>query len=317
MDESSRSYLSILRAYIDIVALLFNLTKKEKGVIVRSENIILCGFPTFIVSKISGLRYGIWLGGMEKKALEQKHKSNIIKGIVTILEYLVLSNARAVFVVSDELYNLAKARHASIIVRTPNYVDMEKFKAKKLPPVAPPTVRFLYAGRLEKEKGIDILMDAVKILSKKTKGFELWIVGRGSMKPYVVQHIRRHKLEQYIRLLDPIPHWKMPRLYNNVDVVIIPSYTEGAPAVLFEAMACGRPVIATSVGQVPVLIKNDINGILIDPGNSEQLADAMCEIINNIDLLKEMAKNATKMVRSTASKYIPLHFLVYEKLFIT
>ncbi len=314
LDESPRSYLNILKAYVNLVALLFGLSKKNKDILVRSENIILCGFPTFLASKISRFCYGIWLGGMERKALEQKYKSNIIRKAVAILEYIVLSNAKFVFVVSNELYNLAKARHANIIIRTPNYVDLEKFRAYRFPPVAPPITRFLYAGRLEKEKGIDVLMEATKMLHEKTREFELWIIGRGSMRSYVIQFIRKHELERYVKIMDPIPHWRMPHMYNNVDIVIIPSYTEGAPAVLFEAMACGRPVIATCVGQIPVLIRNNINGILFDPGNSKQLADAMYSVTKNENLLKEMARNAEKMVRHTASKYVPLHLLVYEKL---
>ena len=82
----------------------------------------------------------------------------------------------------------------------------------------------------------------------------------------------------------------MPYLYNAADVYVLPSYVEGMPLSVMEAMACGKHVIVTSVGNVPVLVKNGVNGIVIPPGKADQLAESIIHLTENPELRKLMSE---------------------------
>lgn len=90
---------------------------------------------------------------------------------------------------------------------------------------------------------------------------------------------------------------KKIQIINEVDAFILPSYNEGLPISILEAMSYNLPIISTSVGGIPEILKNGYNGFLIRPGDKKALKNAILTLINNPSLRKEMGKHSQEMVQ--------------------
>ena len=117
-----------------------------------------------------------------------------------------------------------------------------------------------------------------------------------------------------IKLLGKFDHEEMPNIYNLADIFILPSYTEGSPAALLEAMSCGLACIATEVGECKKIIVNNQNGILIPPADPNLLSKAIKSLINDKELLKKLSKNGRIFVLEYIKNYKKIHKYVYEQL---
>jgi len=152
-----------------------------------------------------------------------------------------------------------------------------------------------YVGRLSKEKGVRYLIEAASLLKRKVKTFKLIIIGEGPEKKELEYLTRSKGLEQYIIFAGfqrDIEKW-LPAL----DLFILPSLTEGTPMALLEAMSMGIPVIATSVGGVPMIVKSGVNGLLVAPADSKELGLNILTLINNPDLRCKVATNGIRTIK--------------------
>jgi len=139
------------------------------------------------------------------------------------------------------------------------YVDTEKYH---------PTTDFLertktlgYLGILEQRKGIKPLMESISTITKRNPRISIRIAGDGSMRERVERsQDQLENLEYY----GYIPESDVVDFYNNLSLLILPTKSEGLPNVALEAMACGTPVLATTVGGLPDLINDGENGFLME-----------------------------------------------------
>ncbi|MGC8577834.1 MAG: glycosyltransferase [Thermoproteota archaeon] len=93
-------------------------------------------------------------------------------------------------------------------------------------------------------------------------------------------------------------HDEMPFVYNASDVVVIPSRIETFGLSAAEAMACGKPVIATNAGALPELIQNNVNGILYTPGEIDELVKEILEVLSNRKKAEKLGEEAAKSIRN-------------------
>jgi len=146
-------------------------------------------------------------------------------------------------------------------------------------------------GVLRLAKGFKYLIKAFKILKEKFGEATLIIIGDGS---------ERDKLEKQaqntadIHFLGRQDHGKIIEYLKSSDVFVLPSIDlpqdrEGTPTSIMEAMAAGLPVVATKVGGVSYLVRENINGFLVNPGSYEELAEAIIKIIDNHDIAEKMS----------------------------
>jgi glycosyltransferase involved in cell wall biosynthesis len=177
----------------------------------------------------------------------------------------------------------------------------------------------LYIGRLNiKKKGIDILLEAAKLL-KSTENIIFIIGGEGGDKRFAEEFIKANRLDNC--LLVGFTHYdKLPDLYSLSDVFVLPSRTgEGLPLTVLEAFASGLPVIATynSGGHVEI-INEGRNGFLIKPNSSEDLAEKISKLFENPTLCEFMGKNGRKLIENELTwdrnieKLIDVYTSVYE-----
>jgi glycosyltransferase involved in cell wall biosynthesis len=138
----------------------------------------------------------------------------------------------------------------------------------------------LSVGNLVNIKGHSFLIDAMSFVLKKRSDVILIIVGSGPLKAKLRKTINRLGLNKKILLAGSKPHEEIPMWMNASDFFVLSSLGEGFPTVIPEAMACGKPIIATRVGGVPEAIFHQDLGILVSPRNSKDLASAILEALD-------------------------------------
>lgn len=136
----------------------------------------------------------------------------------------------------------------------------------------------VFAGSLLKTKGAFDLVDACAVLRERGVVFTCRLVGGGADAEGVAERIRQRGLGELVVCAGSRPHEEMPDWYRASDLVVLPTYVEGLPNTLREAVACGRPFVATRVGGIPE-IANSAFSQLVEAGNVAQLADALQQML--------------------------------------
>jgi glycosyltransferase involved in cell wall biosynthesis len=147
--------------------------------------------------------------------------------------------------------------------------SMEEARTKLGLELGVPTL--LYIGNLFPMKGVDVLVDACDQLKKQGQSFRCCIVGSGGMRPSLEAQIKMLGLQDNVRLVGARPHRDLPDWFRAADVLVLPSYSEGVPNVLLEAVACGTRYVASRVGGIPEIAHLGM-GWLVPPGDVDALA---------------------------------------------
>jgi glycosyltransferase involved in cell wall biosynthesis len=175
----------------------------------------------------------------------------------------------------DRLVALGVERERIEVIR--NGVDSSRFRPldrgeARAQLAIPSEARLIVAvGNLVPEKGHDLIIDAVALLSDAC----LVIVGEGAGRAELERQVRKRGVELRVRFVGAVPQSELPRYYAAADVVALGSRREGLPNVVLEALACGRPVVATAVGGIPEVVVDGITGRLIADRSPERMAEAL------------------------------------------
>ena len=151
-----------------------------------------------------------------------------------------------------------------------------------------------YLGRLSMEKGVDVLAEAVKIMVSRDEELRILIAGDGPLRGWIEDKLRLEIECGRVKLLGWLPHESTPSFLSGVRLLLMPSYTEGLPAVLVEAMACGTPVVASPVGEIPSVLVNGETGLLIDKLTPARVASLALSLVRDEPRLRRMSVNSFK-----------------------
>lgn len=156
----------------------------------------------------------------------------------------------------------------------------------------------LYAGRVEPMKGLHYLVSSVKKLLKTIPRLKLVIVGDFNENPMYTKHLcELAKPKENFIFLGKVPHRYMPEIYSMCDVFVTPSLYEALGNTALEAMACGRPVLASKVGGLRELIKHGERGFLVNPRLIEkQLVEYLTLILSDDKLSQRMGEKGRKFI---------------------
>jgi glycosyltransferase involved in cell wall biosynthesis len=134
----------------------------------------------------------------------------------------------------------------------------------------------LYAGNVKLSKGVGVLVEAMARLAAEHRRADVMcvVVGSGATAE-IAARVRALGLDKSFRLVGPRPHDEIPWWMSACDVLCLPSFMEGCPNVVLEALAAGRGVVASRVGGIPELVEDGANGILCPAGDAGALADAL------------------------------------------
>jgi glycosyltransferase involved in cell wall biosynthesis len=186
---------------------------------------------------------------------------------------------------------------ASHIAVIPNGIELELFNpikkidARKTLGISSNDPVGIYVGRLNPEKGADILIKALSHV--RTSPFTLLVVGSGPEEGRLKTLAARLNVLQKVFFVGEKNYAEIPLWISAADVLILPSRNEGHPNAVIESMACGVPVVASRVGGVPEIINSPSLGLLVDPENPLDLARAIDE---------SLAKQWDKQLIITAAK---------------
>jgi glycosyltransferase involved in cell wall biosynthesis len=168
----------------------------------------------------------------------------------------------------------------------------------------PDSLRALGVGRLVEKKGFDVLVEACGILRGLSVPFEAVIVGEsGEQEALLRQRIGMLGLEQHVRLTGPMEQTRLYEEYRRAGVFCLPCRVldngdrDGIPNVLVEAMACGVPVITTSVSGIPEVVRDGVNGQLVPPDDPQALANALLRLTREPHFAQQLAHAGRATVR--------------------
>jgi glycosyltransferase involved in cell wall biosynthesis len=151
-------------------------------------------------------------------------------------------------------------------------------------------------GRLCEQKAQQLLVRAVNELKRRGVACRLVLVGDGEMRAEIEQIIREHGLEEWVTLLGWADTSVVQRWLRESRVMVLPSFAEGLPVVIMEALAMGRPVISTYIAGIPELVDHHC-GWLVPAGALGELADAMeAALATPVERLREMGQEGRRRV---------------------
>jgi glycosyltransferase involved in cell wall biosynthesis len=156
------------------------------------------------------------------------------------------------------------------------------------------SVRLLFLGWLERDKGVFELIEACRRLAV-TRRFSLDIAGEGNASGEARELVVRHNLSEVIRFRGWLNEKQLYQALGEADVLVLPSWAEGLPNAMVEAMAARLAVVVTNVGAIPELITDRRSGMLTEPRNADSLTSALDTVIVDGDLRESLAREAYRI----------------------
>lgn len=191
----------------------------------------------------------------------------------------------------EEFCNIGLCKRKKCNVVNGSGVDMEHFTPKPLPDK---TVFFMLS-RLLKSKGVAEYLEAARIVKGKYPDVKFALLGKfeyemqdALAEEFIREYINDGTIELYPETNDVRPY------YEKCSVYVLPSYREGTPRTVLEAMSVGRPVITTNTNGCRETVKDGVNGFLVPVGDSKKLAETMIKFIQSKELTEQMGKESLK-----------------------
>ena len=189
-------------------------------------------------------------------------------------------------------WGLEKYRN-KISIAHEHFLDFDKFKIKKKFDEKGNLAG--YVGRLSEEKGTLNFVKAIPEIIEKENEIEFLIGGDGLLRDEIEKYVSKENLNDKVKLTGWIPHDELPEYLNELKLLVLPSYTEGLPNIMLEAMACGTPVLATPVGGIPDIIKDGETGFLMENNSPEGIAENVIRALAHPNI-NEITKNARALI---------------------
>lgn len=234
-----------------------------------------------------------------------------LKRLFKPLIKFALRQLDCVHTVSSYYGKIVKSWMIKNIIVIPNCIDLNRFSCKKKEREGIITV-----SRLIKKNGIHHLIQALTVLRSKEIIVELKIIGTGLWEKKLKNLSRKLGLEKQVTFLGYIPNEKIKEHLSSSLLFLRSSLWEGFGISFIEAMACKTCVIGTDVGGIPDIIKDGKNGLLVKPGNIDQLANAIEKLLNDKKLREKLAKEGCRTVQQKFSceKVLPRMEALYRRI---
>lgn len=161
--------------------------------------------------------------------------------------------------------------------------------------------RFLFLGLVCKNKGVWDILDTMRQNKASFEGRVQIIIGGNGETELLQQRIRDYGLDSIVKFAGWVAGDKKARLLTTADAFVLPSYIEGVPISLLEAMSYGLPVVTTGVGGIPNIVKDGVNGFIISPGDQNGLAASIDRLASNVALRRQMGEAGA----AVCAKHLP------------
>jgi glycosyltransferase involved in cell wall biosynthesis len=197
----------------------------------------------------------------------------------------ILKNSKKVTSVANALFKECEVKDLSIKddkkIITHNFYETDKFvvinkqDARKMLGIDDKDKMIFFAGGLDKVKNVDILINSFSELYQTFNDLKLFIAGIGYEEHSLRSLAKEKKVSDRVIFVGSLNTIDLVKYYNAADLLCLPSKNEGLPNVVVESLLCGTPVIASNVAEIPYLIKEGINGFLVQPNSISSLSDGI------------------------------------------
>lgn len=192
------------------------------------------------------------------------------------------------------------------------FYPRDRAEARRSLGIAAEGQAIVYVGRIDLRKGLIELIDSVAALRADHPGLRCYIVGDGPDRPQLTEAIARHNAQETISLLPSCGTAEVAVWMAAADLVTLPSYSEGCPNVVIEALASGRPVVASDVGGIPELM-DDTCGRMVPARDVPALTAALREVLDQTWNAEEIAARHGRSWQDVANElYEALEFVIKE-----
>ena len=252
------------------------------------------------------------LHGLEVTRLESKKYAKRIKNFIKSI-----ASSDHVIAVSNYTRNKAQLISGDTLIKTiPNFVNTKKFfltdkkKSRKKFGFNESEKILLTLSRLVSRKGHKVVINAISLIVKKIPQIKYVIAGTGEERyeKDLKKLVSDLKLDNNVSFLGYIDEEKKNDLYNACDIYIMNSHktnqegdSEGFGITFLESNACGKPIIGTKSGGIPDAIQHRENGLLIEPNQPSETAEAIIELFNNQELYNQLSNNGLKRIKENFS----------------
>lgn len=232
---------------------------------------------------------------------QSTYRELIASEVASHIEAEVFVSADGIVAVSDAVreYCVSRGAHRRRVHVMPNGVDIDRFR----PDIPPALLEGLdddpvigFTGSLKLWHGLPDLMEAFRIVLRQHAEARLLIVGDGPMRSWIEGFAEGAGLKRKVLVTGWTAHCHLPALIRRMDVAVAPyPAIEGfyfSPLKLFEYLAAGRAIVASSIGQVSEIIEDGVNGLLAEAGNPQQLADCLCRTLADPNLRTRLGRAA-------------------------
>jgi colanic acid/amylovoran biosynthesis glycosyltransferase len=175
-------------------------------------------------------------------------------------------------------------------------IDPEHFAPPQQRPSQDGLIRILTVGRLDNMKGVAILIEAVGELRRRGAPVALTVVGDGPQRGHLERLAARDSIGERITWAGTVGQDGIRAQYHAAHVFCLPSFAEGIPVVLMEAMSTGLPVVANHITGIPELVDDEVSGLLVRPGRSDLLVQALERLVGDFDLRARMGRAGREKV---------------------
>lgn len=174
-------------------------------------------------------------------------------------------------------------------------VNADKFKPQ-ISKKPSKTLQLLSVGRLTPAKGQHLILEALEVLTKDFENIHLTFVGDGPDRKSLESEVKEKGLSGFVTFTGALSESDTREYFQKSDIFLLPSFAEGLPVVLMEAMAVELPCVTTYIAGIPELVENGANGILVAPGNVEGIVTGLAKLINDPQKRCELGRTARKKV---------------------
>jgi glycosyltransferase involved in cell wall biosynthesis len=175
-------------------------------------------------------------------------------------------------------------------------VELSVFDGRRAPAADEGELRILNVAQLERRKGQAVLIESIAQLVDAGLPIRATIVGEGPERPALERLCEQLGVTDRVELVGAVGQDEIRDYYTRADVFCMPSFAEGVPVVLMEAMAMRLPVVATRVMGVPELVEHGVSGLLVAPGRTDELASALRELATSPELRSRLGESGRQVV---------------------
>lgn len=250
-----------------------------------------------LICKLFNKRIILCLPGSTIEVSSRNVKMKFFRTIIKLLVFLCMSLSDVIVLYSSLLiheWNLERFTRKIVILHR-HFLDFNKFKSTNNVQLHERDM-IGFIGRFDEEKGIINFLEAIPTILENNNEKRFLIVGDGILKNNLEEFINKNQLQDKVLIRGWVEHEFLPEYLNKLELLVVPSFTEGLPNIILESMACGTPVLANNVGAIPEILKDRETGFSMDDNSPKTIAEKVIVILNYPELDK-VSINAQKFVQ--------------------